>query len=201
MFERLLRSLQGPGPADRGGAGFDAGGRGDGREVSAETATVRQIVARLEALPPERARFLAGFAYVMSRAAQADLEISAAETSLMEQALVDEGGLDAAQAVLVVEMAKLESRRSGATADYLVTREFARHATLEQKLAVLHCCFLVSSGDGSISAEEASVVNQVARELDVEAHDLNRVREQFVEQLSAIQALRRMGVPKPGGPG
>ena len=39
---------------------------------AAETATARQIVARLDAMPPTDARYLACFAYVMSRAAQAD---------------------------------------------------------------------------------------------------------------------------------
>ncbi len=35
---------------------------------AAETATARQIVARLDAMPPTDARYLACFAYVMSRA-------------------------------------------------------------------------------------------------------------------------------------
>ena len=183
MFERLLRAIPRTVPAEEGAAD----------PVAGETATVRRIVARLEAMPADRARFLAGFAFVMSRAAHADLEISDAETALMESALVGQGGLDQAQAVLVVEMAKLESRRNGATADFLVTREFARLATLDEKLAVLHCCFVVSSGDGSISSVEASVVNQIARELDVELNLLNQVRAQFVEQISAIQRLRGMG--------
>jgi tellurite resistance protein len=194
MFQRFLRAIPAPGGPPSGAPP----GSTDG-----ETAAVRAIVARLEALPPERARFLAGFAYVMSRAAQADLEISDAETGLMESALVEQGGLDRAQAVLVVEMAKLETRRNGATADYLVTREFARLATLEEKLAVLRCCFVVSAADRSISAEEASVVNEIARELDVDPHLVNGVREEFVEQISAIQALRRMEAEPPaeGTPG
>ncbi len=186
MFQRLLRGIPAPGPEHAATPATDTG---------AETAAVRSIVARLEALPPERARFLAGFAYVMGRAAQADLEISDAETQLMESAVVEQGGLDEAQAILVVEMAKLEARRNGATADYLVTREFARLASLDEKLAVLRCCFLVGAADQSISAEEASVVNQIARELHVDPHQLNEVRREFVEQLSAIQALRRMGAP------
>src|SRR5881392_3683387 len=75
-------------------------------DSAAETATARRIVARLEALPPAEARFLACFAYVMSRAANADFDISADETDLMERFSVENGGLDSAQAVLVVEMAK-----------------------------------------------------------------------------------------------
>jgi uncharacterized tellurite resistance protein B-like protein len=180
MFQRLLGSNPGATPAT---------GTPD---ITGETTAIRMIVARLEALPPERARHLAGFAYVMSRAAQADLQISDAETATMEAALREHGGLDEAQAVLVAEMAKLEARRNGATADYLVTREFAGIATHEEKLAVLRCCFLVAAADDSISAEEAHVVNEIARELDIDAHELNRIREGFVGQLSAIRAQRQL---------
>jgi uncharacterized tellurite resistance protein B-like protein len=157
-----------------------------------ETATVRRIVARLDALPANEAQFLAAFAYVMSRAAEADLSISDEETRVMERFVVELGGLDEAQAVLVVQMAKLQARTHGATEDYLVTREFARIATEEQKLAVLRCCFAVAAADESITSDEASVVNEIARELDVERPKLNAVREEFVERFSAIQELRRL---------
>ena len=163
----------------------------DDRSVAGETATVRRIVARLEALPPERARFLAGFAYVMSRAAEADFDISDVETRAMERYVVELGGIDEAQAVLVVEMAKLQARTQGQTEDFVVTREFAEHASEEEKLALLRCCFAVSAADESISAVEASVVNEIARELDVSRDQLNAVREEFHDQISAIQAMRR----------
>jgi uncharacterized tellurite resistance protein B-like protein len=169
-----------------------AGGPADDRSVAGETATVRRIVARLEALPPDRARFLAGFAYVMSRAAEADFDISDAETTAMERYVVELGGIDDAQAVLVVQMAKLQARTQGQTEDFVVTREFAELATEEQKLALLRCCFAVSAADESISAVEASVVNEIARELDVSREQLNAVREEFHDRISAIQALRRL---------
>jgi len=187
MFRRFLQPPSSvPQPADEPPPDATVG----------ETATVRRIVARLEALPPEEARYLAGFAYVMSRAAHADLHISDEETRVMEQAVVDLAGLDEAQAILVVEMAKIQARVHGATEDFLVTREFARLATEQQKLAVLRCCFLVGAADESISSEEASVVNQIARELDVSRPALNGVRAEFVERMSAIQALRRRSAPR-----
>jgi uncharacterized tellurite resistance protein B-like protein len=174
-----------PNDASDGGAAARAG----------ETATVRRIVARLEALPPERARYLAAFAYIMSRAAQADFDISDEETKAMERFVVELGGIDEAQAVLVVEIAKLQARQQGATEDFVVTREFAEIATEEQKLALLRCCFAVSAADESISALEASVVNEIARELDVSREQLNAVRAEFHDRLSAIQAMRRMNGP------
>src|SRR6476661_11247802 len=92
-------------------------------DSAAETATVRRIVARLEALPPDEARFLACFAYVMSRTANADFDISDEETAVMERYAVEYGGLDTAQAVLVVQMAKVQARVNGGTEDFVVTRE------------------------------------------------------------------------------
>ena len=160
-------------------------------QSAAETATVRRIVARLEALPPEEARYLASFAYVMSRAANADFDISAEETALMEQFAVESGGLDEAQAVLVVQMAKLQARAQGGTEDFVVTREFLSISTPEQRRAVVRCCFAVAAADGSIGAAEASVVNQIARELDLEANEVNTLRDEFHEKLSAVQAVRR----------
>ncbi len=157
----------------------------------AETETVRRIVARLEALPPSEARYLASFAYVMSRAAEADLEVSDDETALIERFIVEYGGVDASQAVLVTEMAKFQARLQGGTEDYVVTREFRTISTPDQRVALLRCCFAIGAVDGTITAEEAAVVNQIARELDLEPDVVNRIRAEFHDQLSSVRALRR----------
>src|SRR5439155_11876065 len=127
--------------------------------LAGETESVRRIVGRLDALPPDQARYLAGFAYILSRAANADLAVSDDETRVMERLLEEYGRLDEGQAVLVVQIAKLQSNLYGSTEDYLVTREFARQATDEQRRALVRCCFLVTATDDTITAEEASVVN------------------------------------------
>ena len=158
---------------------------------AAETATARRIVARLEALPPEEARYLACFAYVMSRAAASDFHISDEETRLMEQFAVQFGGLDESQSVLVIQMAKLQAHVHGATEDFVVTREFRDISTVEQRVALLRCCFAIGAEDGTITADEAATVNEIARELDVERDVVNTVRSEFHDQLSAVQALRR----------
>jgi uncharacterized tellurite resistance protein B-like protein len=189
MFRRFL-GLERAAPDPRLPVGDDAPAPA---ATAAETATARRIVARLEALPPEEARYLACFAYVMSRAANADFQISPEETALMEQFASEFGGLDPAQAVLVVEMAKLQARAHGGTEDFVVTREFRSISTREQRLALLRCCFAIGAVDASISAAEASTINAISRELDLEANDVNAVRAEFHEQLSAVQALRRAG--------
>ena len=157
-----------------------------------ETDTVRRIVARLEALPPERARHLAAFAYILARAANADLDISREETAVMESALVEVGGLDRAQAVLVVEIAKFQARAKFGTEDFLVTREFAGFATDEEKAAVIRAAFAVGAADDEISSDEAQAVNEIAREIGMDRPTLNALREAYVEQFSAIRAARRL---------
>ena len=56
-------------------------------DPTGETATVRRIVAKLEAMPPEQARLIASAAYTLARAANADLDISDEETAAIERAL------------------------------------------------------------------------------------------------------------------
>ena len=187
MFKRLF----GPAPdqqvvGDLQDKAFDAAA------ASGDTATVRRIVGRLEALPPERARLVASAAYTLARAANADLDISDEETAIIEGALRTNGSLDEATAVLVAEMARLQARTVGGTEDYVVTREFAKLATEQQRIDVLRACFVVAAANGSISAEESAEVNQIANELQLDPATLNQVRSEFHELLSSVQAVRRV---------
>jgi len=61
----------------------------DAAPSAGETRTVREIAAKLERLPPETARFLAGFAYVLARVANADLVIADAEAEEMRSTVSD----------------------------------------------------------------------------------------------------------------
>src|SRR6478752_3871166 len=161
-------------------------------DPSGDTATVRRIVAKLESMPPEQARLIASAAYTLARAANADLEISDDETGAIERELQTTEALDEATAVLVAEMAKLQARTVGGTEDYVVTREFAKLATVEQRIDVLRACFVVAAANGSISAEESAEVNEIAKELQLDAYTLNKIRDEFHELLSSVQAVRKI---------
>jgi uncharacterized tellurite resistance protein B-like protein len=157
---------------------------------SEDTATVRRIVSQLEALPPDRARHLAGFAYILGRAANSDLITTDAETALMEKIVVEHGQIPEAQAVLVVEIAKQQERLIGGTEDYLVTREWVAGTSLEERLALLRCCFLVDAVDDSISAEESAVLNEIANELLLDSATIASVRAEFTDRYAVVQAMR-----------
>jgi uncharacterized tellurite resistance protein B-like protein len=153
-------------------------------QLESETEAVRRIVARLETLPPETARSLAGMAYVLARAANADMSISEVETAAMVQEL-SASGLDEAQAVLVVEMAKLQELTTGGTSDYLVTRDFREHSTMEQRMALLRACYHIAAADDSITSMENSTLVEIASELDISRDEAAPIRAEFADKISA----------------
>jgi len=157
-----------------------------------DTDTVRRIVRELEALPRERARFLAAFAYVLTRAAASDLEIADVEMAAIERLIGEYGGLPPAQAVLVAEMARTQSLLHGGTEDYLVTRQFKELSTQEERVALLRCCYLVGAADDTITASESDTLQEIAFELDLDRPTVNAIRNEFASKLSAIQALLRL---------
>jgi tellurite resistance protein len=158
--------------------------------VPGETESVRRIAGQLEALPIEQRRFIAGFAYVLARAANADLEVSDAELQFMERAVVEVGHLSEAQSVLVVEMARNMTELYGATDDFVVTREFANSASREQREDLLRTAFSVGAADHSISAAESAELNEIGKELGFRSDEVDDIRNEFRDQLAAIQAMR-----------
>ncbi len=166
--------------------GYDSGRTAAAHE-SAETETVRKIVAALDRLEPDRARHIAIFAYILSRVARADLVISEAETRAMESIVEKAGGLTPEQAILVVQMAKTQAILFGGTENYIVTREFNRLATREEKLALLRCLFAVSASDDSISVMEDNEIRRIADELRLTHEDFIEVRSEFRDRLSVLR--------------
>ena len=156
-----------------------------------DTATVRRIVQELEALPPERARYIACFAYLLSRVANADLEISDQESKAMERIVQEFGDLPADQALLAVEVAKGQSRLFGGTENFQVAREFKHLSTRDQRRELLHCLFAVSAADDDISAEEEAQVRQIAEELNFTHREYVEVRSSYSEKRSVIKRLSR----------
>lgn len=188
----MFRRIFGPGPEHEQAADRVEASLTDAATAAGDTATVRRIVARLEQLPAERARFVASAAYTLARAAHADLHISDEETALVEHELRAHGAIDEPTAVLVTEMAKLQARAVGGTEDYVVTREYAALATEDQRIDMLRACFAVGAVSGSISAEESSEMNQIGKELGLDGDAINAVRADFHDRISAVQEVRRL---------
>jgi uncharacterized tellurite resistance protein B-like protein len=169
-----------------------ASGAGKPGSDAGDTETVRRIAVQLEALPLERARFLAAFAYILTRAAAADLDISDAESRAIEQLVAEHGNLPEAQAVLVAQIARHQELLYGGTEDYLVTRQFKDLSTDADRVALLRCCYLVGAADDTITSQESDVLQEIAHELDIDRPAITAIRDEFAPKLAAIQAMLRL---------
>ena len=166
-----------------GGGDGSSGSGGD----AGDTETVRRIAARLDGLPAERRQFVAAFAYVLVRVAQADLRIEEAESRTMERAVAETSGLGAAEAALAVEIAKSQSRLSGGTDNYTVTREFRRVSTHEQRLALLDCLYAVAAADDTVTNLESTEIAAIAEELGLAQVDVTAIRSRYRDKLGVLR--------------
>jgi uncharacterized tellurite resistance protein B-like protein len=164
--------------------------RRDAAGHAGDTETVRRVVRELDQLEPTRARFLAAFAYVLSRVASADLEISPVETEKMIAIVRRLGHLPEEQALLVVEIAKKQNLLFGGTENFLVTREFREIATDEERHDLLDCLFAVSAADDSISLDEEAQIRQTASELGFSHAEFVKARMAYSEKRSVLKEFK-----------
>jgi uncharacterized tellurite resistance protein B-like protein len=141
-----------------------------------EFAPLRETLQALDHLEPDRARYLAAFAYLLGRVAHADQDVSAEETRAMEALVLEQGQLSQDQAMLVVQLAKTSNLLFGGTANFLVAREFSNMASYDQKLALMRCLFALSATDEAISTAEESEIHRIANELRIDHPDLVALR-------------------------
>lgn len=147
---------------------------------------VDEVERALGDLDPDRARYIACFAYILGRVARADHGITPQESAEMERLVMERAGLPAAQAALVVRIASAHGLRHGGTEDFLVTREFARLADREARLALLDCLFELSSSDQSIGQLEDNELRRIASELKLEHADFINARTDYLKHLKVL---------------
>jgi uncharacterized tellurite resistance protein B-like protein len=162
-------------------------GLGSNTSPSADTQTVRKIVASLDAMEPDQARWVAAFAFLLCRVASSDLTVSSEESAAMEHILRERGGLTEEQAVIVLQIAKTQEALFGGTENFLVSRELNKLATREQKLAVLDCLFAVSAADESISTAEDSEIVRICAELQLPREEVVAARGRYRQYLSVLK--------------
>jgi uncharacterized tellurite resistance protein B-like protein len=141
-----------------------------------EAAPLRDTLDALDHLDPERARYLASFAYLLGRVAHADQHVSPEETAAMEALVREHGQLPQEQAMVVVHLAKASNLLFGGTANFLIAREFSALATYDEKLSLMRCLFAVSASDEAISLAEESEIHRIASELRIDRPDLVALR-------------------------
>jgi uncharacterized tellurite resistance protein B-like protein len=158
-----------------------------------EAETIRKITEALNRLDPARAKYIAAFAYLLSRAARADLVVSPEETAMMERIVMERGRLPEEQAVVVIQMAKTQNALFGGTENYLVSREFNAMASHEEKMTLLDCLYAVAAADGSISTIEDNEISQIADELRIEHRDFIAIRSKYRNDLAVLKDSQTAG--------
>ncbi len=156
------------------------------RRAPQEVAPLRDTLDALDHMEPERAKFLAAFAYILGRVAHADRAVSPEEVAAMEAAVRAEGQLSSEQAMVVVQLAKTNNLLFGGTADFLVAREFGAVASYDQKLTLLRCLFAVAASDARISVAEEGEIHRIANELRIQREDLVALRVAHGKHLPGI---------------
>lgn len=170
MMSALFRSL---------GLGVDEGARH-------ETETVAEIATVLTGVPPDRARQLAAFTYLLGRVAFADHDVSAEERGVMESRLAIEADVSAEQAQHLVQLAVSATGSHGAAEDYQVAREFELLATRDEKLQLLRALFTVSAQHGITTVEDTEI-SRIARALRLDRADVTTLRHEFRDAINARQ--------------
>ena len=168
---------------------FRSLGLGAEEESRHETETVAEIATVLRSVPPERARLLAAFSYLLGRVAFADHDVSAEERAVMEARLATEADVSPDQAEQLVRLAVRATSSHGAAEDYQVAREFELLATREEKLQLLRALFTVSAQHG-IATVEDNEISRIASVLRLERSDVTALRHEFRDALNARRTDR-----------
>jgi uncharacterized tellurite resistance protein B-like protein len=145
------------------------------------------IADALEHMDPSEARYIAAFAYLLSRVAHADHTVSDAERRSMQRVLEDRAGLAPDRADIVTTLATSQMIHVRGTQDYLVTQEFARMASREQKRALLDGLYAVCASDASIITLEDNEIRRIASEIGLEHHDVVEIRSRYRDRLAVLQ--------------
>lgn len=155
--------------------------------ASPEADTIRKIAGKLQRLSPDQARHIAAFAFILSRVAHADLDISQKEIAAMERIVREWGNLQEDEAALVVQIARHQNILFGGTDNFIVTREFKESTTRQQKIDLLHCLFAVSASDDSISLVEEGSIAQISRELGFTHREMIAIRSQYNDKRAVLK--------------
>ena len=165
------------------------GRKHDPAQLMPETDSVHKIVDALEHMTRGEARYLAAFAYLLSRVAHADRGMSDEERKVIQGILRDKGSLSDEHAALVAEIARNQTALFGSTENFLVGREFDKIATHDQKIALMHCLYAVSAADKSITSTEDHEIRKISREIKVSHEEYIAVRLAYREHLAVLKKM------------
>lgn len=162
------------------------GGASKGRE--SEPASLTEIGAQLEALPPEEARFVAAFAYLLARIAGADLRTDGVERDSIAHRLETFAEIDHDLSGILADTAIRAATAHDATDDHLVARAFRDMSEQPERIRLIRCLYAVAAADEEISTVEDNEIYEVAKAIGISHSDVISLRLEFKKYLGALKA-------------
>jgi uncharacterized tellurite resistance protein B-like protein len=156
-----------------------------------EPESLRELGARLSALAPEDARFVAAFAYLLARVAGADLRTENGEREIIALRLESAAGLDGERARMLAEAAIAAAASHSASDDHLVARSYREIATDAERQLLVRCLYAVAAADSTITTPEDNEIFEIATEIGMGRSDVIALRAEFKEHLAVLKALPR----------
>ncbi len=157
--------------------------RGKSEAPAVDPAQIDRIAAAMQALEPEVARYVAAFAYLLSRVAYADGVISRVETNRMNSILRDFSDLTLGQADLALQLTRHETFSADASVHRQVSAIFARLSTEKQREDLLGCLYAVAAADEVVHGVEDETVMAIGEEIGLPNEFVQKVREAYARFL------------------
>lgn len=149
--------------------------------------TIERIEKSLDGLPEKQGLFLACFALLLTRVANADLDISENEKERIKQALMQHGGLSLEQSK-VVESIAVESTLKDAVENHLVVRKLNEIVTRDQKTNIIRALLHIACAD-DLTEIESNQIALIAQGLMLTRSEFLALRSEFREHLSILKNL------------
>lgn len=156
-----------------------------------EPESLREIGARLSSLPPEDARFVAAFAYLLARVAGADLATASDERTTMAERLEKAAGLEPDRAAMLADAAIAAADVHSASDDHLVARAYREMSSDDERRLLVRCLYAVAAADSSITTVEDNEIFEIATEIGLGRADVVALRAEFRDHLAVLKALPR----------
>ena len=162
---------------------------GASRNRESEPVSLAEIGAQLDALPPEEARFVAAFSYLLARVAAADLRTDDVERDSIANRLESFADIDHDLAGILADTAIQAVTAHEASDDHLVARAFREMTEKPERIRLLRCLYAVAAADKNISTVEDNEIHEVAQAIGVGHPDVVNLRLEFKKYLGTLKPL------------
>lgn len=139
----------------------------DSRPTPSSVTLVRQAIEALNSLDSETADHLNALAFVLTRVARADGNVSRDERRRMEAILVERAQIPAAHAAIVTEIACHRTELADCGCSYSISRGLRNRLDRSLRRSIVGLLSAVAEADGSFCELERHEIDQVAGELGI----------------------------------